>query len=378
MTNIPQHAPTASHDAEDSSHIVRWLDNLPSHARGLWTYGTAYMQAGFRCLLLKTDGRGGKIPPHNCALCDPKSSFFVPHDRDQCECLLCHGFYAATDSPYRWSEMIKALPEGHLAIRTGVASRLLVVDVETGEGLETLDRWDELGLGFGLPPTATARSVSGGVHLYYRLPSDWGQDGIGHRIKSRRVLKGIDVKCEDGYVGAPFGSADGSRSWVDVRVKAATAPPELLAWLASSGSGTKADGDTGRVNGSVNGVRADRPAGYDFHRFRRDGCPDGYRDEFMNDLLFRLRKRGMTLVDMEDEARRVWAEFPQPPEAVWYMPWEHVYGKVLRVFGEIKPDALTKTQNTWAAAVKSTALAPGEIKKSGRVTYVGRERGMGR
>lgn len=331
------------------------------------------MQAGFRCLLLKTDSSGGKIPPRNCPLCDPKSEFFQVHDRDQCECLLCHGFYAATNSPYKWSEMIKALPEGHLAIRTGTASRLVVIDVEAGEGLETLDRWDELGLGEGvvLPRTAQARSVSGGVHLYYRLPHNW--DEIRFRIKSRRVLRGIDVKAEDGYVGAPFGSADGSRTWVDVGVPAVVAPLELLAWLASDGSGSSPERDTGRVNG---GVRGPRPDGYDYHRFLRDGCPDGYRDEFTNDFLFRLRKRGCTLVELEEEARRLWASFPQPPEAVWYMPWEHVYGKVLRVFGEVKPDELSEDRRRWVDGVRQlpSALGPpsGEIAVIGKVTMLGR------
>lgn len=371
VTNIPQHAQSASHDAEDSSRSDTWLDSLPSHARGLWTFGTAYMQAGFRCLLLKTDGRGGKIPPHNCPLCDPKSSFFVSHDRESCECLLCHGFYAATSSPHKWSEMIGALPEGHLAIRTGTASRLVVIDVEVGDGLETLDRWEEIvGAGVPLPPTARAASVSGGVHLYYRLPSDWGESGF--RIKSRRILRGIDVKCDDGYVGAPFGSADGSRRWVDTSVAAVVAPPELLAWLASGSDSGSAGKDTGRVNG---GVRAERPAGYDYHRFLRDGCPDGYRDEFMNDLLFRARKRGCTMVELEELAREAWSRYPQPPEAVWYMPWEHVYGKVLRVFGEIKPDALTETQGRWVTGVAQPhrRLAPGETRTNGRVTIVGRE-----
>lgn len=52
------------------------------------------------------------------------------HDRESCACLLCHGFYAATDDLDRLAAMLRRLPNGFLAVRTGRASNLLVLDVE--------------------------------------------------------------------------------------------------------------------------------------------------------------------------------------------------------------------------------------------------------
>ena len=43
------------------------------------------------------------------------------HDRAGCGCLTCHGFYAATLDPGRLAAMLRKVPGGLLAIRTGAA-----------------------------------------------------------------------------------------------------------------------------------------------------------------------------------------------------------------------------------------------------------------
>ena len=68
-----------------------------------------------------------KRPVANCRDC-PKGD--PGHNPETCEHLTCHGFYAATTDPVRIADMFDAIPDGLLAIRTGTASGLVVVDVD--------------------------------------------------------------------------------------------------------------------------------------------------------------------------------------------------------------------------------------------------------
>lgn len=338
-------------------------------ARLVRAHAHSYIRGGWAVLLLGVDSSGRKIPTANCPRCDTRRPDFVAHDRESCECLTCHGFYAATRDPDRFDRMLARLPGGALAVRTGRASRLLVVDAEAyaqaGEqltGLQTLERWEEAVGGWSLPATLTARSISGGLHLFYRLPA-----GSDVRITSGRVLDGVDVKAEAGYVGAVSGTND--RRWVDVGVPVADAPAELLDWLG----GSRRRGLGGGRSGSGSGSGGRRAPGYDFVRFRRDGCPGGHRDVFVNDVLFRARKSGATMDEMYELAWYHWERFAQPPDARWYMPWEHVAPKVPHVYRSVEPDELPRAQRGWLAAVTAPPAA-GEVRRVGAVTLVGRGR----
>lgn len=65
-----------------------------------------------------------------------------------------------------------------------------------------------------LPPTLTARTGSGGLHLVYRLP-----DGAEMPPNRTRVAPGIDVRSEGGQiVAAPSRHRSGRRyEWIDAR-----------------------------------------------------------------------------------------------------------------------------------------------------------------
>jgi putative DNA primase/helicase len=314
----------------------------PQH---IHAHALEYVERGWAVFLLATDGEGGKVPPRNCSECDWRREPRPPrHDPGNCGHLLCHGFHAATLDPARFTQMLEALPTGHLAIRTGRASRLLVVDAEAharpGEptGLEVLDEWEAwtAGKAGSLPYTLRARSVSGGQHWYYRLP-----DGTP-LIRSGRVVEGVDVKAENGYVGSVAG--DGRREWLNPGVEVATAPAELLEWLSS--------GRRIGVGGHGGGAAA---PGYDFDAFLRDGCPDGHRDYFINDLIFRLRKRGNPPLTLEELTRRVeeaWLRVAQPPEARYEMPWEDVEYKIERVWAEVTPDERDGVAYSWPGVLQ--------------------------
>jgi hypothetical protein len=126
-----------------------------------------------------------KRPMANCPPCrtdDPD------HDRETCDCLTCHGFYAATTDPCRITAMLAAHPAGLLAIRTRTVSRLLVVDIDPRNGGH-LDPTQ-------MTPTATVATGGGGWHLHYHHPS-------GPTAAKLTGHPGVDLKGDGGYVVAP-------------------------------------------------------------------------------------------------------------------------------------------------------------------------------
>lgn len=150
--------------------------------RDLIAAATDYIKLGWPVFIL---GRS-KRPVANCKPCTTADA---SHDRQACECLTCHGFYAATLNVERLKAMLEAVPYGLLAIRTGSVSGLLVVDIDPRSG----GRLDpEI-----MTPTRAVRTGSDGWHLLYRHP--------GYAVRSRPLpgYRGVDIKCDGGYVVAP-------------------------------------------------------------------------------------------------------------------------------------------------------------------------------
>ncbi|WP_254549592.1 bifunctional DNA primase/polymerase [Catellatospora tritici] len=138
-----------------------------------------------------------KRPVALCAGCETARRERATHDPQGCPCLTCHGFYAATTDPQRIAAMLRAVPRGLLAIRTGLASGLVVIDVDPRNG-GTASLHALIARGF-TPPTRYVRTGAGGLHLYYRHPG-----GIAIPCdKGIRLGPGIDVKADGGYVVAP-------------------------------------------------------------------------------------------------------------------------------------------------------------------------------
>jgi hypothetical protein len=170
-----------------------------------------YMALGWPVFVL---GRS-KRPVANCHPCHKAGR---DHDKAACECLTCHGFYAATTDPGRLAAMLRRVPGGLLAIRTGRVSGLCVVDIDPRNGGQ-LDH-------ALMTPTATVATGGGGWHLYYRHPG-------GPTVPALPGRAGVDIKSDGGYVAAPPSIHPGTRRryrWVGGRA-VAEMPPALRAAL---------------------------------------------------------------------------------------------------------------------------------------------------
>lgn len=102
-------------------------------------------------------------------------------------------------------EAIKKWPDilaGNVGLYPG-ASGLLVIDVDIKNGAVGDKTLDELQAKHGsLPETFTVGTPSGGWHLYFKKPD------IEH-IGNNSIGKGIDIRCDAGYVLEPGSTIDG-------------------------------------------------------------------------------------------------------------------------------------------------------------------------
>ncbi len=158
---------------------------------------------------------GGKTPFRNCDPC--RELHLAPDQMETCQCLHCHGFYAATTDPDRIRAMIDRPGGMCLAVRTGEVSGLAVVDVDiktwredgwpstSDPGYLTMSGLDERRL---LPGTLMQSTGSGGLHFLYAHPGGYLMSGAG------KYGPQVDSKADGAYiVVAPSVSRSGPYTW---------------------------------------------------------------------------------------------------------------------------------------------------------------------
>lgn len=297
-----------------------------------------YVGRGWPVFVLGRDKR----PLPNCPNC---RKLDYTHDRETCTCLHCHGFYAATLDLDRVDDMIRTGGPGLLAVRTGRPSGLVVLDFEVDDkdaegitGLEVAEQWNAW-TGWFLPPTISARSGSGGLHLFYAYPPE----GLRGRP---RILPNVDLKSDGGYVAVPCG--------VDTRIWSADAfgtqgqhgvvsylTIEAVAWLRERRHHAR----RGRGEGG------ERPSGYSFDECLRNGPAPGERDHFFNELLFRRRKADWTQWQALEEAAVVHAKMVDSRDDPFPFAW--IEYKAERVWLTVEPEtreaAAQRTLAAWLA-----------------------------
>src|SRR6266545_7472654 len=110
----------------------------------------------------------------------------------------------------------------NIGILTG--NGLLVVDVDVKNGKRGHDSLDLLELLYLNSDTLTARTPSGGRHLFYRVPS-----GRETRNTTSTLGDGLDTRGYHGFVvGAGSTIDDRAYEWVDPDKSILDAPEELL------------------------------------------------------------------------------------------------------------------------------------------------------
>ncbi|HEX9117395.1 MAG TPA: phage/plasmid primase, P4 family [Anaerolineae bacterium] len=126
-------------------------------------------------------------PDGACACGDPGCTSCGKHPLGACA---PHGMKDATTDPETIRTWWRRFPEANVAIATGQASGLIVIDEDSADaGRE--------GLRLGGYPETPAVTTGRGRHIYLALPAD-GKAGC-----RTRLLPDTDLKGEGGYVAAP-------------------------------------------------------------------------------------------------------------------------------------------------------------------------------
>jgi hypothetical protein len=127
-------------DGGASDQIIRdrptasgsWLKSVKSHANREAAH--QYAAHGWPVFVLTASKR----PVALCRAEACQDHRGDPRASEACQCLTCHGFYAATLDHDRIDAMFDRHPDGLVAIRTGRPSGLVVVDVDPPVGLRTM------------------------------------------------------------------------------------------------------------------------------------------------------------------------------------------------------------------------------------------------
>jgi hypothetical protein len=184
-----------------------------------------------------------------------------------------HGLKDATINVVQIKEWWTTWPNGNIGIPTGLASGLLVLDVDARhDGIESLG---QMQLHHEpLPDTARVITGGGGRHIFFKYPE-------ASEIKNSTNLNGysgLDIRGNGGYVvAAPSLHASGRRYHRDRSApKKLALPPDWFIQLAANGSGR---------------ARSDNKL-LDTENILK-GVPEGQRNDSVFTLAFNLRRSGV-------------------------------------------------------------------------------------
>jgi Bifunctional DNA primase/polymerase, N-terminal/Primase C terminal 1 (PriCT-1) len=180
-----------------------------------------------------------------------------------------HGCLAATTDLVAIDRWWTADPGYNVAIATGTASGVFVLDID-GDGAElALAKFEAV----NAPLPATVEVITGdGRHLWFRTPAD-----VEVRNSASKIARGIDVRGDGGYILAPPSLHPSGRryAWsVDSAKAIAEAPQWLLDKIKEQpgSNGTTTPPSEWRelaTNGVVEGARNDTVARLTGHLLRR-------------------------------------------------------------------------------------------------------------
>ena len=132
-----------------------------------------------------------------------------------------HGLDDATTDVAQIQTWWRRWPDSNIAIRTGEASHVWVLDIDPRNGGDR--SLAELELAHGAIVTRRVHTGGGGWHLYFVHP------GPGYQWR-KSVALGLDIKADGGYVVAPPSThlSGSAYEWLDLAIPIAPAPAWLL------------------------------------------------------------------------------------------------------------------------------------------------------
>lgn len=145
-----------------------------------------------------------------------------PNEKRPDKLLTPNGYLDATQDDDVAGGWWTAKPKANVGIACGADYGLVVIDVDVKGGAPGMATYASLNL--GNYATLTARTPTGGFHLYFKHPG----------VKLQATLPGIDIKGADGggYVLAPPSALpQGTYTWLDPEMPVAEMPFELVAVL---------------------------------------------------------------------------------------------------------------------------------------------------
>lgn len=135
-----------------------------------------------------------------------------PVGRDKRPFAGTHGLKDASADPTAVRTMWAQHPNANIAVRTGEASGLYVVDVDVANGKLGESSLADLEREHGeMPDTLMQRTGRGGWQYVFRYPKD---GGVYPNTESKLALH-VDTRGEGGYIVVPPSETDGRYQWVE-------------------------------------------------------------------------------------------------------------------------------------------------------------------
>jgi len=130
----------------------------------------------------------------------------------------------ATIDEFKIKEWWSEWPEANVGIATGLASGLMVLDVDVKNGIDGFASLNKLKSDFEFPFTFAVDTPSGGLHLYFTVSGVTIGNAVG-------FLPGLDIRGEGGYIVAVGSVVNGKKYLQKNDTQPLPCPPKLIQLL---------------------------------------------------------------------------------------------------------------------------------------------------